>query len=268
MDLAIATDERSLLHVARWRDRSVVARARSVAPLRLLTPANPGRAAWVYQSSLGGGFVGRDAIALDVDVAPGAALFLTSQSSSKVYRRTASRAQLTARVAEGGVLIHWPDPIACFAGAGLTQHQHIALAGSAGALIVDAWTAGRVAHGERWAFDHLRLRTELTLDGAPLVDEAMRLDARHGALAARMAGTEACATIIIAGAAFAPTIAALTAAIDARPPSARIAISPWPWGAVVRLAAATTESLHRTTHDLIGAPVRDALAADPFARKW
>lgn len=268
MDPGIATDERSLLHVARWRDRSVVARARSVAPLRLLTPASPGRAAWVYQSSLGGGFVGRDAIALDVDVEPGAALFLTSQASSKVYRRTASRAQLTARVADGATLISWPDPIACFAGAGFTQHQHVALAGSASAIVVDAWTAGRIAHGERWAFDHLRLRTALTLDGAPLVDEAMRLDAAHGSLAARMAGIEACATILLAGPRFASAVTALTTAIDARPPSARIAISPWPWGAVVRLAAATTESLHRTTHDLIGALVRDALAADPFARKW
>ena len=76
----------SLLAVARLYDRpydrpydrSVVTRARSVAPLRLLTPASPGRAAWVYQSSLGGGFVGRDAIELAVDVAAGARLFLTS----------------------------------------------------------------------------------------------------------------------------------------------------------------------------------------------
>jgi len=93
----------SLLAVARSRDRSVVTRARSVAPLRLLAPASPGPAAWVYQSSLGGGFVGRDA--LEVEVAAGARLFLTSQASSKVYRRAVSRSRLDASIGEGGVLV-------------------------------------------------------------------------------------------------------------------------------------------------------------------
>jgi hypothetical protein len=57
-----------VLTVERSRSRSVVTHAGSVAPLRLLAPANPWRAAWVYQSTLGGGFVGRDA----VEVAAGA----------------------------------------------------------------------------------------------------------------------------------------------------------------------------------------------------
>src|SRR5690349_16160398 len=108
-------EARSLLAVGRSRGRSVVTRARSVAPLRLLAPASPGDAAWVYQSSLGGGFVGRDAVELAVEVAPEARLFLTSQASSKVYRRAASRCELTATVGDGGVLVVWPDPIACFA---------------------------------------------------------------------------------------------------------------------------------------------------------
>ena len=54
------------LTVDRLRGRSVVTRAQSAAPLRLLAPASPGCAAWVYQSSLGGGFVGRDAVELAV----------------------------------------------------------------------------------------------------------------------------------------------------------------------------------------------------------
>jgi hypothetical protein len=42
----------------------------------------------------------------------------------------------------------------------------------------------------------------------------------------------------------------------------------WPWGVVVRLAATTTEALVAAIHGLVGQPVRDALGADPFARKW
>jgi urease accessory protein len=267
---------RSRLCVAPAPDqRSVVTRALSTAPLRLWAPASPGRAAWVYQASLGGGFVGRDAIALDVEVAAGARLFLTSQASSKVYRRAASRVELDATVGDGGVLVAWPDPIACFAGATLDQHQRVRLAPTAGLIAVDAWTAGRVAHGERWAFERLALRTELELAGAPVAVEATTLCAAHGDLAARMAGAQACASVIIAGPPFAAAIDALARALADQPiaPTAaaageRIAISVWPWGAVLRFAAATTERLTQALYLSLGPPVRDALGADPFTRKW
>jgi urease accessory protein len=262
---------RSLLAVARSRDASsVVTRARSVAPLRLLVPRSRGPAAWVYQSSLGGGFVGRDAVALEVDVAAGARLFLTTQASSKVYRRAASRARLDATVGDGGALVAWPDPIACFAGASFEQHQRFALARTAGVIAVDAWTAGRVAHGECWAFDRLVLRTEIAIDGAPVLADAIAVSPAHGALAARMAGARAFATIAIAGELFAGAASAVAAAIAARPPSAlpRASISRWPWGAIVRVAAAASEPLAAAIDALIGGAVRDVLGGDPSARKW
>lgn len=260
----------SQLAVARSHRRTVVTRARSVAPLRLLAPANPGPAAWVYQSSLGGGFVGRDAIELDVEVAAGARLFLTSQSSSKVYRRAVSRCRLDAAIGDAGVLVAWPDPIACFAGASFDQRQRFRIARSAGLVAVDAWTAGRVAHGECWAFDRLALRTELEIDGAPVLADAMIVSPAHGALAARMGDARAFATIAIAGDVFASAAAEIGRAVAARAPAAqpRVAASVWPWGVVVRLAATTTEALVAAIHGLVGQPVRDALGADPFARKW
>ncbi|HEU4732967.1 MAG TPA: urease accessory protein UreD [Kofleriaceae bacterium] len=260
----------SLLAVARSRERSVVTRARSVAPLRLLVPVSPGPAAWVYQSSLGGGFVGADAIELEVEVAAGARLFLTSQASGKVYRGAASRCRLDAAIGEDAVLIAWPDPLACFAGAAFEQRQRFRLARSAGVICVDAWTAGRIAHGERWAFDTLALVTEIEIDGERVVTEALRVSPRHGALAARMGDAQAFATIVIAGEAFADVAAAIARDVAARPPATRplIAASAWPWGAIVRLAAATTEALVAAIRDLIGPPVAGALGADPLARKW
>jgi urease accessory protein len=260
----------SQLAVARWRQRSVVTRARSVAPLRLLAPASPGPAAWVYQSSLGGGFVGRDAIALDVEVAAGARLFLTSQASSKVYRRAVSRFRLDASIGDAGVLVAWPDPIACFAGAAFDQRQRFRIARSAGLIAVDAWTAGRIAHGECWAFDRLALRTELEIDGAPVLADAVVVSPGHGALGARMADARAFATIVIAGDGFAGAASAIGRAVATRPATSqpRVAASVWPWGVVVRLAATTTEALRTAIGELIGQPVQGALGADPFARKW
>ena len=260
----------SLLAVERWRDRTIVTRARSAAPLRLLAPASPGRAAWVYQSSLGGGFVGRDAIELAVEVAAGARLFLTSQASSKVYRGAVSGYLLDASVGDGGALVLWPDPIACFAGASFEQRQRFRLARSGGVIAVDAWTAGRVAHGECWAFGRLALCTEIELDGAPVVREAVVVSPAHGELALRMGGARAFATITIAGDLFARAVAAIGAAVAARPVAARtrVAASVWPWGAVVRIAASATEPLAAAIQEMIGGAVRDVLGADPFARKW
>jgi urease accessory protein len=247
-----------------------VTRARSVAPLRLLAPASPGGAAWVYQSSLGGGFVGRDAIALDVDVAAGARLFLTSQASSKVYRRAVSRCRLDASIGESGVLVAWPDPVVCFAGASFDQHQRFRLARSAGLITVDAWTAGRLAHGECWAFDRLALRTELEIDGTEVLADALVVAPAHGELEARMGDARAFATITIAGEVFAGAVQAIDRAIATRALTMqpRIAASVWPWGAVVRIAAGTTELLVAAIHALIDEPVRGVLGADPFARKW
>jgi urease accessory protein len=258
------------LRVDRSRGQSVVTRAQSTAPLRLLAPSSPGRAAWVYQSSLGGGFVGRDAVELAVEVAAGARLFLTSQSSSKVYRRAASRFGLDAVIGDGGVLVAWPDPIACFAGAVFEQRQTFRLAGGAGLVAVDAWTAGRVAHGECWAFGRMALRTEVEIDGVPVLHEAVVVSPAHGALAARMGGARAFATIVIAGAPFAEAARAIGERVAAHAADAmpRMAASVWPWGAVLRIAAPRAEPLSAALHDVIGGAVRDALGADPFARKW
>ena len=76
---------------------SVVTRAYATSPLRLLMPKNHGSAAWVYTSSYGGGLVDGDRIALDVDVGPGAAAFLSTQASTKVYRSPQRHEQRAAR---------------------------------------------------------------------------------------------------------------------------------------------------------------------------
>ena len=52
----------------------------------------------MFQSNLGGGFVGDDDVALRVAVQPDALLFLSSQASSKVYRAARSRFTLEAEV--------------------------------------------------------------------------------------------------------------------------------------------------------------------------
>jgi urease accessory protein len=274
---ARATSHQARLAVAWQRTRSVVTHARPAGPLRLLAPAGTGPAAWVYQSSLGGGFVGGDDVALEVEVGARAALFLSSQSSTKIYRHARASFTLDATVGDHASLIAWPDPVVCFAGAAFDQVQRFRLAPTANLIVVDAWTSGRMARGERWALDWLDTRLSIEIAGAPVLDDGVLLSNEHGALAERFAGVDACATVVLAGPVLAEACDQIAAQIAAQPMD-RVPASPmawplvtasrWPWGLVIRIAAAATEPLAQVTRDLLRDAVNATIAADPWARKW
>ena len=66
-----AAPGRGRVEIVRRGERSVVTRAVATSPLRLLTPRNHGRGAWVYTATYGGGLVDGDAIQLDISVGAG-----------------------------------------------------------------------------------------------------------------------------------------------------------------------------------------------------
>lgn len=239
------------LEVKSVAGRSVVTGLTSEQPLKLLAP-DASDAAWVYQSTYGGGFVGSDDVALTVRVDPGATLFLSSQASSKVYRAAQARFALDARVEEGATLIYWPDPVACFAGASLTQQLGFSLSAGARLLCVDSYSAGRVARGERWAFSRMELSMHVELAGTTVLREGVLLDPRHGPLEERLHGFEAFATSVLVG---------------VEPPEVK-ARSRWPWGSVLRSGATSTESLSQQLRASLGPALLSLLGDDPFARKW
>ncbi|MEO7328853.1 MAG: urease accessory protein UreD, partial [Minicystis sp.] len=105
----------------------------ATSPLKLLTPRNHGRAAWVYVATFGGGLVDGDALHLDVTVSAGTTALLGTQASTKVYRCPTSscRQDLVARVGAGALLVSLPDPVACFAEARYAQSIAIDLDPSA-----------------------------------------------------------------------------------------------------------------------------------------
>lgn len=258
--------------VERVLDRSVVTSARGQGPLQLLTPQNHGHGAWVYQSSLGGGFVTGDALSLDVEVGEGAVAFLSSQAAGKVYRATTSSFVLAAQVKAGATLVSWPDPLMAFAGSRLSQRQQFHLDEGASLLCVDSFTAGRVANGERWAMASLELRLSITAGGAARFVDAQTLSSRHGPLEARLAQVEAMSTVVLTGPRFEALLDPLHARITATPlerlPTTLVTSSRWPWGLVVRLAAPTTAALSSTLRAWLGEALVLALGEDPWARKW
>jgi urease accessory protein len=260
----------SHLEVSRVEGRSVVLSARSAAPVRLLNPLNHGHAAWVFQSSYGGGFVAHDQVKLEVAVGADASLFLSSQASSKVYRQAEGRFALAARVADRGLMVLWPDPVVCFAGSAFDQSLRCELAGSAGLVLVDVVTSGRMARGERWKFERYRARLEVEIDGVLEVGEAALLAQAQGSLEGRLGETDALATVVVAGAgtqALADTVEnAVNSASLAQP--VRLVASRRGRTLVVRGSSTDSMALTTRLRELLGPSVAAMLGDDPLRRKW
>lgn len=252
-----------VLAVARGARGSVVTRAVARSPLQLLVPRNHGHAVWAFLSSHGGGLVDGDEVAFRVEVDAGAAAMLTTQASTKVYRSPRGcRQSVTASVGDGGLLLVLPDPVVCFAGARLEQSIAIDLGEGASVVLVDATTAGRVAHGERWAFARYRSVLSVGRGERELVRDAIELDPRHGALPARLGRFDAIATVIAVG----PQAASLLGDVIRNDCFVGVS-SPIPEGVLVRAAATSTEELQRGLRILLGG-IASLLGDDPFARKW
>ncbi len=191
---------RGRLGVERRASRSVVTCAFATSPLRLLTPANHGHAAWVYTSNYGGGLVDGDRVVIDVEVEPGAAAFVSTQASTKVYRSPrGTSAELRARVGPDGLLIVAPDPVACFAGARYRQVQRFQLANSGALVLIDCVLSGRCAAGERWAFSEYRSLIEISLGDRLLVHDGLALRASDGDLPRRLGRFDVLAVAVVVG---------------------------------------------------------------------
>jgi urease accessory protein len=259
--------------VTRTRDRSVVRRAYARSPLRLLTPANHGRAAWIYSSSFGGGLVDGDHLAVRIDVDEGAAAFLSTQASTKVYRSpSGASSEMHARVANDGLLVVAPDPIVCFAGARFRQLQTVELAPRAGLVLLDWVSSGRIAAGERWAFDEYRSQLRIRVDDDLVVHDSVALRAVDGDLRERLGRFNVLAAVTLIGAALADRASAFahitTASSTEKRPNLLVAATLLRRGGrIIRFAGTSVEQVSRAVHDLLNF-VPALLGDDPFVRKW
>ena len=253
---------------------SVVSRAFAASPLRLLTPRNHGTAAWIYTSTLGGGLVDGDAVRLCIEIDAGAAAFVSSQASTKVYRAVSGHAaaHVDATIGAGALLIVAADPIVCFAQSRYEQTQRFAVDGTGGLILVDWFTSGRHGSGERWAFDAYSSRSAMYRDGRLAWYDAVLLDPADGPIAARMGRYDVLATIAVLGARVDGQAArALTRISDAplrRDDGVVVAGSAIAGGGcVIRIAGSSVEDVGREIRQCLAfAP--DLLGDDPWARRW
>ncbi len=245
--------------------RSDVHRARGAGPLRLLTPRGAGNAAWIVTSSLGGGLVDGDNVALEVTVDAGATCVVTTQASTKVYKgRTSQRTVVT--VDHDGAALVVPDAVVPYRDADYAQTTDIVLATSSTLVMGDVITCGRLAYGERWCATQIDTRLGIRVADSLVLHDRLRLGADTGL---RMRRFEAIGTAVLLGPRVADLAGAQLSALATVERGARVIVagSPLGTGALFRVAGDNIEAVIRTTRDLLRAACA-RLGEDPWSRKW
>ena len=240
--------------------------------MKLLTPVARGKSVWAYTSSFGGGLVAGDQTQLHIKVTAGARCFLGTQSSTKVYRNPAAlpcKHTTRASVAEDALLVFAPEPVQPFADSQYIQRQDFHLAPSAGLVLLDWFSSGRAARGERWAFKHLESRNDIFVGGERALVDPILLDSDE--LAERMGRFNCLATLLVIGPSLKAISERLLQEMAARPIEKRSALtcsaSPVRGGALLRVAGEEVETVRRELQNQLGF-LRDLLGDDPWARKW
>lgn len=137
----------------------------------------------------GGGYLDGDRYRIDVTVADGGDLLLTTQSATKVYRTPRDRAaqQVDIRLGPNARLEYLPDQLIAYRDSRYSQDIRVEMDPSAGLVLSEVVTPGWSPSGEPFRYQELRLRTTVTMDRWPVVIDNIRLDpaGSHAALSGR-----------------------------------------------------------------------------------
>jgi urease accessory protein len=265
-------DGQAILEVEMIFGESAVTSAAASSPMKILTPVARGRSVWAFTSSFGGGLVAGDQTRLEVTVGTGARCFLSTQSSTKVYRNPGARpcSHTTKAVLEAdSLLVFAPEPVQAFADSRYTQRQEFRLKSGAGLVLLDWFTSGRAARGERWAFARLESRNDLYINGErTLVDPVLLSSAT---VVQHMGRFNCFATLLLIGAPLKAAGDALVHALAAQPVEKRATQSfsagSVPDGVLVRIAGTEVEKVRHALQHHLGF-VSEFLGDNPWARKW
>ena len=138
----------------------------------------------LHVNNVSGGIVGGDRLHLRATLRPGAQAQLTTTGATRLYRpRTnAGEVLLCSRfqLHHDSLLEYLPDMLIPYREARATQRSSFYLDEGAALLAWDIIAPGRVAHGERFRFDSLRLLTEVFVEGQPILLDRLLLEPALG----------------------------------------------------------------------------------------
>jgi urease accessory protein len=152
-------------------------------PLRItvpmyLDPDDPG-AAFVYVQNPAGAVFADDDLAITIEVGPRARVHLTTQSATKIYRVDAGAGaiqRMQVSVGAGASVEVVPDMLIPHAGARYRQHLDVELGDGATFIATERVAPGRLARGERFAYDRVELRTAVWRESRLICCDSLRLE--------------------------------------------------------------------------------------------
>jgi urease accessory protein len=142
----------------------------------------------VHLNNVSGGVLAGDRLALDVEVQAGAAAQITTTGATRLYRHRAgaedSEQHTRFSVADGALLEYLPDPVIPYAGSRHVQRTEIRLGRGSTLFWWEVLAPGRLAAGERFAFERLRVQAEVYAGSRPVLREDYLLQPRQKHLSA------------------------------------------------------------------------------------
>jgi urease accessory protein len=212
-----------------------------------------------------GGMTGGDRFDIDIEVAAGAGLTVTTAAAEKIYRSLGPDTEVDVRLAvgSGGKLAWLPQETIVFDQVRLRRAIDVDLASDVQLLLAEAIIFGRSAMGEAVTSGKLSDRWRVRRGGALVFAETMRLDGAVAETLARRAvagGGVAVASVLKIPGGEDDVTAIRALAENFR---GEVEISAWNGHAAVRLIAPSGEILR---HDLM--TVLRALHSHPLPRLW
>lgn len=130
------------------------------------------------------GILEGDRLESEIACEGGAAMLVTTPSASRVFRMRGGKAECFQRfsVEKGGWLEVLPEPLVPHRGSTYRQVTGVDVETGGALFFVDQLMPGRVAHGEAWEWDRLRVELEVRFAGELVLRE--RLDQSGGELKA------------------------------------------------------------------------------------
>ena len=143
----------------------------------------PASGSLVHLNNVSGGVLAGDRLALEVEVHAGSSAQITTTGATRLYRHRAGAAdsEQCARfsVGDGALLEYLPDVVIPYAGSRHVQRTEIRLGRGSTLFWWEVLAPGRLAAGERFAFERLRVRSEVYVGERPVLLEDYVLEPRE-----------------------------------------------------------------------------------------
>lgn len=152
----------------------------------------PEHGALVHLNNVSGGVLAGDRLRLDIDVEAGAVAQVTTTGATRLYRHrpgaSDSEQQTNICIGDNGMLECLPDVLIPYMASRHTQRTAIRLGRGAILFWWEIIAAGRVAAGERFAFDRLAIHSAIDAGARPILRDDFVWDpaARYPGVLARM----------------------------------------------------------------------------------